>query len=111
MHQIISLNDFPWSFKDWVSDHSDMSPEYLEETFSSFANPAGNSLILNGTSAAETVSIRPSFWLFSDVRYRDLMCEELKMSFSLEYVQMFLKPSSMVGMVGATVMGLHFFLS
>lgn len=54
MHQIISLNDFPWSFKDWVSDHSDMSPEYLEETFSSFANPAGNSLILNGTSAAET---------------------------------------------------------
>ncbi|KAF8871288.1 P-loop containing nucleoside triphosphate hydrolase protein [Infundibulicybe gibba] len=34
--------------------HSDMSPEYLEETFSSFAEPDGATLIINGTSGAGT---------------------------------------------------------
>lgn len=34
--------------------HSDMSPEYLEETFASFADFDGVTLILNGTSAAGT---------------------------------------------------------
>lgn len=35
--------------------HSDMSPEYLEETFNSFADPDGCTLILNATSGAGTV--------------------------------------------------------
>ncbi|KAJ7752946.1 hypothetical protein B0H16DRAFT_1258836, partial [Mycena metata] len=38
--------------------HSDMSPEYLEEVYTSFAEPEGNCLILNSTQGAGEVRVQ-----------------------------------------------------
>jgi superfamily II DNA/RNA helicase len=37
--------------------HGDMSQEYLDQTFDSFNDPDGNTIILNATSGAGTVCV------------------------------------------------------